>query len=182
MTILLSDGELLDLFGVGGGGTSFSATFYGLSDGVNGSGFGANGRAIGTTAIGSPQAGGTILARDVAAGVISHALCIGWNYASLGGNGTGGVAVSPAVSNDDGGGGGPLPEGGLLLIPAGTPKPVGLSQMGSALWDAAATYGVYITDQLGGGPTFYGDGSVASAFNSSDFTTVGRALRLAQTW
>ena len=55
--------------------------------------------------------------------------------------------------------------------------------MGSALWAAASTYGVYVTDQLGGGPMFYGDGSsaVGNAFNASDFSAVGKALRLAKT-
>jgi hypothetical protein len=182
MTVLLTDGRLLDMYGVSGSGTSWSALNYGISDGVNGSGFGANGHAIGTTAIGSPQGAGTILARDVAAGVIAHALCMAFPYSDLGGAGTGGTQVAPAVANDDGGGPGPLPEGGLLLIPAGTPKPAGLSKMGSALWNAAATYGVYITDQLGGTPMFYGDGTVASAFSGNDFTTVGQALRLAKTW
>ena len=74
MSVLLIDGRLLDMYGVSGSGTSWTASYYGISDGVNGSGFGSSGHAIGTTAIGSPQAGGTILARDVAAGVIAHAL------------------------------------------------------------------------------------------------------------
>lgn len=186
MTILLSNGQLLDLYGVSGGGTNFSATYYGISDGVNGTGFGdpSTRHAIGTTAIGSTQGGGTILARDIAAGSISHALCMAFDSSVLGGSGTGGSSVNPAVSSDDSGGGGPLPEGGLLVIPAGTQKPAGLSAMGSALWNAAATYGVYITDKLGGGPMFYGDGSsaVGNAFNSSDFSAVGKALRLAKTW
>jgi hypothetical protein len=186
MSILLSNGQLLDMYGVSGSGTNFSATYYGISDGVGGTGFGnaSNLHAIGTTAIGSSQAGGTILARDIAAGSIPHALCMAFAYSVLGGSGTGGSSVNPAVSNDDGGGGGPVPEGGLLLIPAGTVKPAGFSAMGSALWDAAATYGVYVTDQAGGGPMFYGDGSsaVGNAFNSSDFSAVGKALRLAKTW
>jgi len=186
MTILLADGRILDLFGVSGAGTDVTATFYGLSDGLHGAGFGsaATSAAIGTTAIGSTQAGGTILARDVAAGAIPHALCIAFDYSALGGVGNGGPSVLPAVANDDGGGPGPLSEGSLLLIPAGTPRPAGLSPMGAALWAAAATYGVYITDQLSGGPMFYGDGSraVAAAFTSTDLITVGRALQLVKTW
>jgi hypothetical protein len=182
MTILLADGRLLDLYGVTGGGTSWNATYYGVSDGVGGTGFGASGHAIGTTAIGSPQGSGTILARDVAAGTIPHALSMAWDYSALGGVGTGGKQVLPAVSNDDGGGVGPLMEGALLVIPTGTPKPAGLSPMGSALWDAAMTYGVYITDQLGGHPMFFGDGNVTAAFKATDFTSVGQALRLVKTW
>jgi hypothetical protein len=179
MTVLLANGTLLDMDSVSGSGTSFTATYYGTSDGVNGTGFGdpTTWTAIGTTAIGAPQSAGTILARDVTAGVINHAVDMAFDYSSLGGD------VLPAVSNDDGGATGTVPEGGLLLIPAGTPKPSGLSPMGSALWAAASTYGVYVTDQLGGGPMFYGDGSsaVGSAFNSSDFSAVGKALRLAKT-
>jgi hypothetical protein len=182
MTIQLTDGRLLDLYGVTGGGTSWTAVVYGLSDGVNGTGFGASGHAIGTTAIGSPQGSGTILARDVAAGTIPHALCMAWDSAALGGIGTDGKQVLPAVSSDDSGGSGPLMEGALLVIPAGTPKPAGLSAMGSALWDAASTYGVYITDQLSGHPMFYGDGNVAAAFKATDFTSVGQALRMVKTW
>ena len=186
MTMLLADGRILDLYGVTGSGTNVTASFYGVSDGINGTGFGnpATSAAIGTTAIGSTQAGGTILARDVAAGAIPHALCIAFDYSALGGVGNGGVSVLPAVANDDGGGPGPLAEGSLLLIPAGTPRPAGLSPMGAALWTAAATYGVYITDQLSGDPMFYGDGSrsVATAFTSNDLTSVGRALQLVKTW
>lgn len=90
--------------------------------------------------------------RDIQAGVIPHGLDIAFDYSVLGGAGSGGpgAELPPAVANDDGSGPGPLADGALLLIPAGTTKPATLSAGGSALWDAAATYGVYITDQLGG--------------------------------
>jgi hypothetical protein len=185
MTVLLTDGTLLDMYGVSGGGTDWTATVYGRSDGVHGPGFGEQGTwaAIGTTAIGSPQAAGTILASDVAAGVIPHALFIAYDYANEGCVGTSGTpAVAPAVSNDDGGGPGPLPQGGLLL--ATGDMPTGLNAMERALWTAAHTYGVYVCDRLGGGPMFYGDGSQAvdAAFTDGGLTKIGRSLQLVKTW
>jgi hypothetical protein len=185
MTVLLTDGTLLDMYGVSGGGTDWTATFYGTSDGVHGPGFGKQGTwtAIGTTAIGSPQAAGTILASDVAAGVIPHALFIAYDYANEGGAGTSGTpGVAPAVSNDDGGGPGPLPQGGLLV--ATGDMPAGLNAMERALWTAARTYGVYVCDRLGGGPMFSGDGSqeVGAAFTDAGLTKIGHSLRLVKTW
>jgi len=185
MTVLLTDGTLLDMYGVSGGGTDWTATFYGTSDGVHGPGFGEQGTwtAIGTTAIGSPQAAGTILASDVAAGVIPHAIFIAYDYANEGGTGTSGTpGVAPAVSNDDGGGPGPLPQGGLLVATGDMPS--GLNAMERALWTAARTYGVYVCDRLGGGPMFSGDGSavVGAAFTDAGLTKIGHSLRLVKTW
>jgi hypothetical protein len=185
---------LLDMYGVSGSGTNWTAAYYGLSDGLDGPGFGGPPTysayyAIGTTAVGSPQAEGTILASDVAAGTIPHGLTMACDYGYEGNSPSGdgdelSYADGPAVSNDDGGGGGPLSEGSLLLIPPNTAVPSGLSAMGRQLWNAAATYGVYITDQAGGGCYFYGDGSSAvdNAFNSNDFQIVGQALELVNTW
>jgi hypothetical protein len=185
MAVLLTDGTLLDMYGVTGGGTDWTATFYGTSDGVHGPGFGQQGTwaAIGTTAIGSPQAAGTVLASDVAAGVIPHALFIAYDYADEGGVGTSGApGVAPAVAHDDGGGPGPLPQGGLLVATGDMPG--GLNAMERALWTAARTYGVYVCDKLGGGPMFYGDGSkeVDAAFTDAGLTKIGRSLRLVKTW
>jgi hypothetical protein len=185
MCVLLVDGTLLDMYGVTGSGTSWNAEFYGTSDGVNGPGFGTYPAAIGTTAIGSPQCAGTILVDDVAAGTINHGLTMAFGYDYLGGVGTSGnPQVAPAVSNDDGGGPGPLPQGGLLLIPAAIQMPGGLSAMGKQLWLAAQTYGCYITDQAGGEGFFYGDGSasVGNAFSAADLNAVGKALELVDTW
>ena len=138
LDVLLTTGTLLDMYGVTGSGTNWTAEYYGTSDGINGPGFGTYPTAIGTTAIGSPQAGGTILASDIAAGVIPHGLTMACDYGYEGGSGDGaGDQVAPAVSNDDGGGGGPLPQGGLLFIPPGTSTPLGLSAMGKQLWVAA---------------------------------------------
>lgn len=187
LDVQLTNGQLLDMYGVTGSGTSFTASVYGISDGVAGTGFGVQpAKAIGVTAIGAPTAGGVILARDVAAGVISHALHIAFNHSQLGGIGTSGTAfVPPAVHADDAGGTGPLMEGGLLLIPPTTPMPAGLDAGGQMLWRAAQTYGVYVMDQLSGSvDEFSGDGSaaVSKEFTSSDFSTVGKALELVKTW
>ena len=194
MDVLLTNGTLLDMYGVTGSGTNWTAEYYGTSDGINGPGFGGpptypDYYAIGTTAIGSPQAAGTILASDVAAGVIDHGLTMACGY-GYEGNSPSGLGDElyypdgPAVSNDDGGGGGPLSEGSLLMIPPGTAMAPGLDAMGKQLWAAAATRGVYITDQAGGGCYFYGDGSstVSNAFSSNDFQIVGQALQLVNTW
>jgi hypothetical protein len=185
---------LLNMYGVTGGGTSWVASSFGISDGLDGPGFSYGlGYTIGTTAIGSPHSGGTILASDIAAGVIPHGLTMAFDYTYLGGGtgtygsthgGTPGDQIPPAVSNDDGGSTGPLPEGGLLLIPVSTSMPGGLSAMGQQLWIAAQTYGCYITDQAGGDAFFYGDGSslVGGAFTSGDLNAVGQALELVVTW
>jgi hypothetical protein len=189
LDVRLSDGRLLDLYSATVSGSNVSAVEYALSDAVGGPGFGdatCSCKAAGTTAIGSPQAGGTILATDVAAGVIPHALDMAFSYAQCGGVGTSKTAsVAPSIAGDCGGGGGPIPEGGLMLIPRGTAMPAGLSTMGKALFKALQTYGAFDTDQLDGdSPAFSGDGSAAvtAAFNSSDLTKVGRLLRLVKTW
>jgi hypothetical protein len=193
--ILLTDGRLLDMYGImytagiDRPNHSCTALYYGLSDGVNGPGFGdqGTGQAIGTTAIGSPQSAGTILARDILAGVIPHALFMAMDPSAEGGAGTGGPGykVPPAVAGDDVGGPGPIPQGGLMLIPAGTTQPGGLSPGGVMLWNACKTYGVYCCDTLGGFAAFYGDGS-ATVANALDYlvdcTPVGRQLRLVKTW
>jgi hypothetical protein len=54
MDVLLTNGTLLDMYGVTGGGTSWTAEYYGTSDGINGPGFGTYPSSIGTTAMLSP--------------------------------------------------------------------------------------------------------------------------------
>jgi hypothetical protein len=75
---------------------------------------------------------------------IPHALAIALPYHLLG-NGN----VWPAISNDDGGAPGTAPEGSLLAIPAGTPRPAGLSPLGNAIFDALSRYGAYVVDSTG---------------------------------
>ena len=43
-----------------------------------------------------------------------------------------------------------MPEGSLLAIPAGTPRPAGLSPLGNAIFDALTHYGAYVVDSTGG--------------------------------
>ena len=75
---------------------------------------------------------------------IPHALAIALPYQLLG-NGQ----VWPAISNDDGGALGTAPEGSLLAIPVGTPRPAGLSPLGNAIFDALSRYGAYVVDSTG---------------------------------
>ena len=75
---------------------------------------------------------------------IPHALAIALPYHLLG-NGH----VWPAISNDDGGAPGTAPEGSLLAIPAGTPRPGGLSPLANAIFDALSRYGAYVVDSTG---------------------------------
>ena len=161
LDVRLSDGRLLDLYDAKVSGSTVTAAEYAFSDAIGGPGFGDTTcfcNAAGTTAIGSPQAGGTILATDVAAGVIPHALDMAFSYSQCGGVGTSKVAsVPPSIAGDCGGGSGPIPEGGLMLIPPGTAMPAGLSTMGKALFKALQTYGAFDTDQLdGNSPAFSG--------------------------
>jgi hypothetical protein len=62
--------------------------------------------------------------------------------------------------------------------------PSGLNKMERALWAAAKTKGVFVTDRLTGEPRFYGDGSraVGKAFTGKGLTKIGRRLRLVKTW
>jgi hypothetical protein len=76
---------------------------------------------------------------------IPHALAISLPYSLLGSG-----HVWPAISNDDGGAPGTAPEGSLLAIPAGTPRPAGLSPLGNAIFDALSRYGAYVVDSTGG--------------------------------
>jgi hypothetical protein len=76
---------------------------------------------------------------------IPHALAISLPYSLLGSG-----HVWPAISNDDGGAPGTAPEGSLLAIPAGTPRPAGLTPLGNAIFDALSRYGAYVVDSTGG--------------------------------
>jgi hypothetical protein len=77
---------------------------------------------------------------------IPHALAMALPYNVLGSG-----HVWPAISDDDGGAPGFVPEGSLLAIPAGTPRPAGLSPLGNAIFDALSHYGTYVVDQSGAG-------------------------------
>jgi hypothetical protein len=187
LDVLAPDGTLWDAYGVTDLDPTmhtFSARFIVESDGVNGTGFGVQPYTpSGTTAVGAPQAGGVITAADVAARRIDHAATIAFDYNDEGGVATGaGTQVAPAVANDDGGGPGPIPQGGLLVATGKMPS--GLNKMERALWIAAKTKGVFVTDKLTGQPHFFGDGSraVGKAFTGKGLTSIGRRLRLVKTW
>jgi hypothetical protein len=136
-----------------------------LTNWQTGSGFavGPNvGDFAGTTAIACCQAGGSILADDIATGAINHGLRIAFDYADLGGAAGAGPGVGPAAvsgHNDDGGGPGPLAEGMFLMVDG--PEPGGLPYWGHQLWVTLATYGAWITDKLSGPPQIFGDGNSA---------------------
>jgi hypothetical protein len=187
LNVLAPDGTLWDAYGVTNldpTAHTFSAAFLVESDGINGTGFGVQPYTpSGTTAVGAPQAGGVITAADVAARRIDHAATMAFDYNDEGGATTGaGPQVPPAVSNDDGGGPGPIPQG-ALLVATGT-RPSGLNKMERALWAAAKSKGVFVTDRLVGAPCFSGDGSraVGKAFTGKGLTKIGRRLRLVKTW
>jgi hypothetical protein len=187
LNVLAPDGTLWDAYGVTNldpTAHTFSATVLVDSDGINGTGFGVQPYTpSGTTAVGAPQAGGVITAGDVAARRIDHAATMAFDYNDEGGATTGaGPQVPPAVANDDGGGPGPIPQGALLV--ASGRMPSGLNKMERALWAAAKTKGVFVTDRLTGEPRFYGDGSraVGKAFTGKGLTKIGRRLRLVKTW
>jgi hypothetical protein len=107
---------------------------------------------------------------------IPHALAISLPYNILGSG-----HVWPAISDDDGGAPGFVPEGSLLAIPPGTPRPSGLSPLGGAIFDALSRYGAYVVDQTGAGTaTFYAEPttdakSVSAGIN--DMRTVMPLLR-----
>jgi hypothetical protein len=96
---------------------------------------------------------------------IPHALALGLPYDLLGDG-----HVWPAISDDDGGAPGTAPEGSLLAIPPGTPRPAGLSPLGGAIFDALSRYGAYVVDQSGGGA------AVLCAEPSADASRVNAAL------
>ena len=92
-------------------------------------------------ATGVSELGGLIRNEEVAGGVIPHALAFGLPGGLISPN----CPIWPAITCDGGG------EGSLLAIPPDTPKPAGLSPLGSAIFDALQHYGGYDVDQTGGG-------------------------------
>jgi hypothetical protein len=117
--------------------------------------------------------GGLIRSDETTA--IPHALAMSLPYTLLGdGN------VWPAISNDDGGAPGFVPEGSLLAIPAGTPRPSGLSPMGNAIFDALTHYGAYVVDQTGGGSAavFYTEPSTDASSVDAAVTDMSQVMPL----
>jgi hypothetical protein len=105
---------------------------------------------------------------------IRHALAISLPYTVLGPG-----HVWPAISDDDGGAPGFTPEGSLLAIPAGTPRPAGLSPMGGAIFDALSRYGAYVVDQSGAGAaTLYAEPAADAAVVSAALPDMRSVLPL----
>jgi hypothetical protein len=105
---------------------------------------------------------------------IPHALAISLPYELLG---TG--HVWPAISDDDGGAPGFVPEGSLLAIPPGTPRPAGLSPLGNAIFDALSRYGAYVVDQCGSGTaTLYAEPTTSATAVSAALTDMRSVMPL----
>lgn len=141
----------------------------------------------GTTVIGCPQMAGTIAERDLTLG-LNHALCFASGGAAnqlLGPASSGGYSVLPAGGNDIGGSTGPVPQGGLLLIPNDAQMPAGLGAFEKQFFAAGQKYGIYVIDRAGDDLTVYTDGSpkVANALPSlAHLTSILRLARLVRTW
>lgn len=106
-------------------------------------------------------AAGLITGSDLAANKIDHALVIALGWGLLSNTDW----RNPATAPDNGGHSGPIAMGTRLGIPAGTPRPAGLSPFGNAMFDALVKYGAFVGDFAGTAyPMFYADsGSVAEA-------------------
>jgi hypothetical protein len=104
--------------------------------------------------------GGLITSADLAAGKIDHALVVALTSDTLMGGGLTGCTygqpcgekawIAPATAWDAGWWGGPIKNGSRIGVPAGVPKPSGLSPLGSMVFDALQKYGAFVGDFAGG--------------------------------
>ncbi|MDO8361978.1 MAG: hypothetical protein Q7V88_03710 [Actinomycetota bacterium] len=130
---------------------------WATGDFVNGPGAGTTATNDGVRAANFSWAAGLITGRDIAAGRIDHALVVALPHSMLKAGGTPDY-VWPATAWDNGGAQGPIKMGSRLGIPAGTPRPAGLSPLGNQMFDALVTYGAFVGDYCGGPwPMFYVD-------------------------
>lgn len=106
-------------------------------------------------------AAGLITGSDIEANKIDHALVLALGWGLLSNT----AWRDPATAPDNGGHSGPIEMGTRLGIPAGTPRPAGLSPLGNAMFDALVKYGAYVGDFAGSPyPMFYVDsGTVQEA-------------------
>jgi hypothetical protein len=146
--VVTLSGVVWDLYGLTINGTG-SATCLG-TNGASNTGMGVGDFTTkanaGFRASGYNWAAGAITLKDYNAGIIPHALVVALNGAGLAD-----PFVYPAVSRDATGAyTGTLPQGALMGIPPSTPKPAGMSTIGSLMWDAHRDYGVYVGDRTGG--------------------------------
>lgn len=123
-----------------------NATASGIrTSSATGPGFGLNN---GHRAAHFPWAAGCVTLDDWNNGIIPHALVV-----ALGGDDLRSPLRRPAYGEDAGGystTNGGLQQGTLLGIRPSTPKPSGMSVIGSLMWDAHRDYGVYVGDRTGG--------------------------------
>lgn len=111
----------------------------------------------GTRASNFSWAGGLITGDDLKNGSIDHALVLALT-APLLKAGSNPDYVHPATAWDNGGSFGPIKMGSRIGIPAGTPRPAGLSTVGNMVFDALQKYGSFVGDFCGGAwPMFYAD-------------------------
>ena len=129
------------------GTTTATASSYGWTDVVTGSGWGSKTPFLGagTTAVGSSQLGGLLVQAETDAGEIKHALQLVVDYSLV----KSGFA-NEAIAGDGGSSSGIVREGELLGIPPGTPMPAGLSPLGQKVFRALQQYGAYVVDVAGG--------------------------------
>jgi hypothetical protein len=123
-----------------------TAEAWAQSDRVTGTGWGSTSpwRAAGIAAAGSSELAGLITGDDITAGAINHALQVGLPC-RLQAAGPAGDAIA-----SDGCGAGSIHQGDRLGIPAGAPKPVGMSLLGSMIWDALVKFGAFDVNTSGG--------------------------------
>jgi len=132
-----------------------------------------------------------ITGHDLRSGKIDHALAVSLTWYQL--KAQDASHIWPATAWDNGGAQGPIRMGSKLGIPAGTPRPVGLSPLGNLVFDALIEYGAYVGDYCGGPwPMFYSDRNTVPddrfvwdlyAFwdhaGSADMEKIGPLLRVA---
>ena len=111
----------------------------------------------GTRASNLSWAGGLITGDDLQRGSIDHALALAITAPMLKAGATPDYRW-PATAWDNGGAYGPIKIGSRIGIPAGTPRPAGLSKLGNMVFDALQRYGAFVGDFCGGPwPQFYAD-------------------------
>ena len=112
----------------------------------------------GTRAANFSRLAGVITQADIDRGRIDHALVIELPaYMLMAQNvpATGARWVPPATAYDNGWSTGPIMSGARIGIPAGTPKPAGLTVEMGMLWDCLATFGMFVGDFCGGVPPIF---------------------------
>lgn len=144
--------------------TTATASSYGVSDVLTGSGWGTKSPFLGAgiTAAGSSQLAGLLIQAETDAGEIQHALNIRGDSAIVAP-----VPVGEAISSDGPTTGGILREGQRYAIPYSTAMPAGLSPLGQKVFRALQNYGAFVTDVSGGCTTL---GAQQNAYDDPTMT------------